>query len=282
MKDNDYIKELFKNKLEHVEISVRPELWNNIASSIGTSTSTVTTSSLFSVSKLIITSLTLVSLCVLTYYITVDDSTTEIESKSRNVSSNKVINNTFTVQKDSKKTNVLTKNLVASKSLVIQKDSLIIATLLSSSISENTIVQTNLPIDNNHSSSIDLIEIKDSNYSLDLPVVKTEEPLQTESHQTDLVVIDSKDFVFPNVFTPNNDGSNDKFELNSINLSDFSIVILNAKNETIYQSTTIDFSWDGRLQNGELVPAGRYIYYIVGQLPDGKPYTKINPLSIIY
>lgn len=282
MKDNDYIKELFKNKLEHVEISVRPELWNNIASSIGTSTSTVTTSSLFSVSKLIITSLTLVSLGVLTYYITVDDSTTEIESKSRNVSSNKVINNTFTVQKDSKKTNVLTKNLVASKSLVIQKDSLIIATLLSSSISENTIVQTNLPIDNNHSSSIDLIEIKDSNYSLDLPVVKTEEPLQTESHQTDLVVIDSKDFVFPNVFTPNNDGSNDKFELNSINLSDFSIVILNAKNETIYQSTTIDFSWDGRLQNGELVPAGRYIYYIVGQLPDGKPYTKINPLSIIY
>lgn len=282
MKDNDYIKELFKNKLEHVETSVRPELWNNIASSIGTSTSSVTTSSLFSVSKLIITSVTLVSLSVLTYYITVDDSTTEIESKSSNVSYNNEINNTPTVQKDSKKTNVLNKNLLASKSLAIQKDSLITATLRSSSISENTIVQTNLPIDNNHSSSIDLIDIKDSNYSLDLPVVKTEEPLQTESHQTDLVVIDSKDFVFPNVFTPNNDGSNDKFELNTINLSDFSIVILNAKSESIYQSTSIDFSWDGRLQNGELAPAGRYIYYIVGQLPDGKPYTKINPLTIIY
>ena len=282
MKDNDYIKELFKNKLEHVETSVRPELWNNIASSIGTSTSSVTTSSLISVSKLIITSVTLVSLSVLTYYITVDDSTTEIESKSSNVSYNNEINNTPTVQKDSKKTNVLNKNLLASKSLAIQKDSLITATLLSSSISENTLVQTNLPIDNNHSSSIDLIDIKDSNYSLDLPVVKTEEPLQTESHQTDLVVIDSKDFVFPNVFTPNNDGSNDKFELNTINLSDFSIVILNAKSESIYQSTSIDFSWDGRLQNGELAPAGRYIYYIVGQLPDGKPYTKINPLTIIY
>ena len=282
MKDNDYIKELFKNKLEHVETSVRPELWNNIASSIGTSTSSVTTSSLFSVSKLIITSVTLVSLSVLTYYITVDDSTTEIESKSSNVSYNNEINNTPTVQKDSKKTNVLNKNLLASKSLAIQKDSLITATLLSSSISENTIVQTNLPIDNHHSSSIDLIEIKDSNHSLYLHVVKTEEPVQTESHQTDLVVIDSKDFVFPNVFTPNNDGSNDKFELNTINLFDFSIVILNAKNETIYQSTSIDFSWDGRLQNGELAPAGRYIYYIVGQLPDGKPYTKINPLTIIY
>jgi gliding motility-associated-like protein len=282
LKDNDYIKELFKNKLEHVETSVRPELWNNIASSIGTSTSSVTTSSLFSVSKLIITSVTLVSLSVLTYYITVDDSTTEIESKSSNVSYNNEINNTPTVQKDSKKTNVLNKNLLASKSLAIQKDSLITATLLSSSISENTIVQTNLPIDNHHSSSIDLIEIKDSNHSLYLPVVKTEEPVQTESHQTDLVVIDSKDFVFPNVFTPNNDGSNDKFELNTINLFDFSIVILNAKNETIYQSTTIDFSWDGRLQNGELAPAGRYIYYIVGQLHDGKPYTKINPLTIIY
>ena len=282
MKDNDYIKELFKNKLEHVETSVRPELWNNIASSIGKSTSTVTTSSLFSVSKLIITSVTLVSLGVLTYYITVDDSTTKIESKSRNVSYNKVINNTPTVQKDTKKTNVLTKNLVACKSLAIPKDSLITATLLSSPITENTKGQTTLLIDNNHPSSIDLIEIKDSNYSLDLPVVKTEEPLQTESHQSDLVVIDSKNFVFPNVFTPNNDGSNDKFELNTINLSDFSIVILNAKNETIYQSTTIDFSWDGRLQNGELAPVGRYIYYIVGQLPDDKPYTKINPLTIIY
>jgi gliding motility-associated-like protein len=282
LKDNDYIKELFKNKLEHVETPIRPELWNNIASSIGTNASSVTTSSLFSVSKLIITSVTLVSLGVLTYYITVDDSTTEIESKSRNVSSNKVFNNTPTVQKDSKKTYVLTTNHVASKSLVIQKDSLITPILLSSSITENTISQTNLPIDNNHPSSFDLIEIKDSNHSIDLSDVKTYEPLQTESHQTVPVLTEFKDFVFPNVFTPNNDGSNDKFELNTINLSDFSIVILNAKNETIYQSTTIDFSWDGRLQNGELAPAGRYIYYIVGQLPDGKPYTKINPLTIIY
>ena len=89
-------------------------------------------------------------------------------------------------------------------------------------------------------------------------------------------------FVLPNVFTPNNDGSNDKFEINGINLSDFSLVIINSKNETVFQATDILFSWDGRLPNGELVSPGNYIYYIVGKTASKAAYTKIKQLTIIY
>jgi gliding motility-associated-like protein len=89
-------------------------------------------------------------------------------------------------------------------------------------------------------------------------------------------------FVLPNVFTPNNDGTNDKFEISGINLSDFSLVIINSKNETVFQATDILFSWDGRLPNGELVSPGNYIYYIVGKTASKAAYTKIKQLTIIY
>ena len=71
MKDNDYIKELFKDSLENLETPVRPELWNNVASSISASSAPVVGSTIFSASKLIIASITLLTIGGFTYYFSI-------------------------------------------------------------------------------------------------------------------------------------------------------------------------------------------------------------------
>jgi gliding motility-associated-like protein len=69
----------------------------------------------------------------------------------------------------------------------------------------------------------------------------------------------------PNVFTPNNDGSNDLFEIKSEGLTDFQLVILNESNKVIFNSSDASFSWDGTLSSGDPAPAGTYLYYLTAK-----------------
>ncbi|MFN0189349.1 MAG: PKD domain-containing protein, partial [Bacteroidia bacterium] len=66
----------------------------------------------------------------------------------------------------------------------------------------------------------------------------------------------------PNSFSPNNDGKNDFFEIKSIsNCVDFEIAIYNKWGQRIFESTEIDFKWDGLFKN-EKSPEGLYVYKI--------------------
>lgn len=66
----------------------------------------------------------------------------------------------------------------------------------------------------------------------------------------------------PNSFSPNNDGKNDFFEIPYIlNCVDFKIAIYNKWGQRIFESTEIDFRWDGKYQ-GEKSPEGLYVYKI--------------------
>lgn len=66
------------------------------------------------------------------------------------------------------------------------------------------------------------------------------------------------EITIPNVFTPNNDGENDNFELFVKNVTNFSIVIYNRWGEMIFSSNDMHFKWSG------------------DNLPDGVYYFKIN------
>jgi gliding motility-associated-like protein len=66
----------------------------------------------------------------------------------------------------------------------------------------------------------------------------------------------------PNSFTPNNDGNNDAFEIQSeCNIIDFNVIILNRWGEIIFESHDIDFKWDGFYHNKE-VPQENYVFSI--------------------
>lgn len=82
-------------------------------------------------------------------------------------------------------------------------------------------------------------------------------------------------FLVPNVFTPNNDGYNDDFEILGEHTSKFQLVILNRWGETLYETNDITLRWDGTYQ-GRQCADGVYFWIIKYQYPTEKTLTTIQ------
>lgn len=76
----------------------------------------------------------------------------------------------------------------------------------------------------------------------------------------------------PNVFTPNNDGSNDEFTLNTVNAVSLDLVILNRWGNVVYESSEdVDASWNGKVQNSGIeCNDGTYFYEFTITGEDGE------------
>ena len=74
-----------------------------------------------------------------------------------------------------------------------------------------------------------------------------------------VTVIENPIVVFPNAFTPNNDGINDIFKPVHGDIASYKIVILNRQGQIMYSGTDIDEGWDGT-RNGRPCPTGVYVY----------------------
>ncbi|HRO76175.1 MAG TPA: PKD domain-containing protein [Crocinitomicaceae bacterium] len=69
------------------------------------------------------------------------------------------------------------------------------------------------------------------------------------------------EYQIPNVFTPNNDGSNDEFLLiNPKNIKELEIVIVNRWGNVVYSSSDLNFKWNGKSNNGADCTNGTYFY----------------------
>jgi hypothetical protein len=68
-----------------------------------------------------------------------------------------------------------------------------------------------------------------------------------------------------NVITPNADGQNDVFDPRALQpeAEITLLLVMSDQGQTIYESKEVPI-WDGRLPNGELAPAGIYLYLIRG------------------
>ena len=88
----------------------------------------------------------------------------------------------------------------------------------------------------------------------------------------------SFELVIPNTFTPNNDGTNDLWQIRNIKFHpDSRLEIFNRWGTKLYESIGYDNDWNG-LYNGKDLPVDTYFYVIqVGD--DKKPYK--GPISII-
>jgi gliding motility-associated-like protein len=82
-------------------------------------------------------------------------------------------------------------------------------------------------------------------------------------------------FRVPNVFTPNNDGYNDDFEILGEYIDKFFLVILNRWGETLYQTNDINLRWDGTF-HGRQCAEGVYFWIIRYQYPTEKTPTTIQ------
>jgi gliding motility-associated-like protein len=86
--------------------------------------------------------------------------------------------------------------------------------------------------------------------------------------------------VLPNIFTPNGDRVNDVFMIEMTEKSEFQIIVLNAKNQTVFKSNDANFEWDGTMLNGDPAPTGNYLYYFSAKDLNGKDVTKSSILKI--
>ena len=86
----------------------------------------------------------------------------------------------------------------------------------------------------------------------------------------------------PNVFTPNGDGINDVFMLQTTNLTDISCVIFDRWGVKMYDvtSTTGNIAWDGKTLFGQPAPSGTFFYIIKATGKDTQSFEQKGTVSL--
>ncbi len=67
------------------------------------------------------------------------------------------------------------------------------------------------------------------------------------------------DFFAPNVFTPNGDGVNDKFEIIIKEIRNFNLVVYNRWGQVLFRSNSLENQWDGTYK-GQDCAEGAYFW----------------------
>lgn len=78
--------------------------------------------------------------------------------------------------------------------------------------------------------------------------------------EVDVSVVEG--LIVPNVFTPNNDGWNDVFDVRTSNVGPFKIEIYNRWGNVVFETTSPQISWDGTTAAGVAASPGTYYYVI--------------------
>lgn len=87
--------------------------------------------------------------------------------------------------------------------------------------------------------------------------------LGCSSTVTSTFVGTNSEVVFPNIFSPNNDESNDQFYINPkylVNVVKVEILIFNRWGQKMGEINDLNGTWDGRTMTGDQVPEGTYFY----------------------
>jgi gliding motility-associated-like protein len=85
----------------------------------------------------------------------------------------------------------------------------------------------------------------------------------------------------PNVFTPNNDGYNDYFEIQTSGIENYSLQIFNRWGMIIFESNSNGISWDGYNQAGVQCPDGTYYYVLRATAYSGKDFNRAGFVMLL-
>ncbi|MDX1652047.1 MAG: PKD domain-containing protein [Brumimicrobium sp.] len=108
----------------------------------------------------------------------------------------------------------------------------------------------------------------------------------TNSYST-IIYVDFPDLLFeiPNVFTPNNDNSNDEFLINYFQgqetITEFEIVFLNRWGNVLRTFDNPNFEWDGTTDNGSKIGDGTYFYKLYIKTKKDQEFNKHGFLHLV-
>jgi gliding motility-associated-like protein len=287
----DNIKDLFNEKLNGFEANVRPELWANISSQIGSTAATTAVGGMSVLVKSIIGISIAAAVGGLTFLALKEDNskvktqTTSISTDEKSTS----VTNSETIQ--------TTKKFEDSSVKGENNNSSEVSTQYTQEINSNNHLVVPPPIVDEESvvnNEFVYIEKKVADVATnDVQNNKVEENQKTNSENNDqnntIETVESNENSaveeesigkMTNIFTPNGDRVNDYLAVESKNVTDFSIVVLDQNSKIVYQSNESNFMWDGVGLNGEMVPAGNYVYYITARDLKGNLITKHSVLRI--
>jgi gliding motility-associated-like protein len=94
-------------------------------------------------------------------------------------------------------------------------------------------------------------------------------------------VIGEAVLMIPNVFSPNGDGMNDVFRVNSQYLSDLHIEIYNRWGVKVAEINKEMEGWDGRTLSGENAPDGTYYYILKARGYDGQEFEEKGTVTLL-
>ncbi|NDC28815.1 MAG: gliding motility-associated C-terminal domain-containing protein [Crocinitomicaceae bacterium] len=272
MIEKDYIKELFQDKLTSHEVPVRADLWTSVSSSIGGS-SVVATS--MSIATKIIIAVSVSAVAFVTFYLVNDKTSAPTPFKKEHPQEQKIIPvDTLKIEKEEVKKEEKLLPKQAEQRVDCEYD---FSTPENDSDLKSDFHKSNINKEIVTEKGPQKIEQQDPiirNNSTSTSEIVANPELTTKEQESTVLL--------PNIFTPNGDGKNDFLSIKIGEVTEFSVVILNQANKVIFTSNDPNFSWDGLAKNGEISPAGTYVYYISAKDLNGKLLTKYSNLTISY
>lgn len=93
----------------------------------------------------------------------------------------------------------------------------------------------------------------------------------------------TQQIVIPNVFTPNDDGINDCYQVIGVSqkCDEYHILIYNRWGTPVYENTDGSWCWDGKNQGGEDIPQGVYYYIITIKKKNGYQRKEHGTVTLI-
>lgn len=293
MEDKDNIKDLFNEKLNGFEANVRPELWANISSQIGaTSTATTVAVGMSLLTKSIIGISIAAAIGGITFFALKYDSsnkTTTVQDTISKQESSPTIQTPELNQNTEKSADsgVKIKRVEENSSPVERIQELNTSSTETNEFGqvENRIINNDVKPEVNKTTSHNSSTMQEDKNVSDKNETNPKETIVNNSstpieNQQESTIEEEAIGKLTNIFTPNGDRVNDYLSVESNNVSDFSIVVLDPNNKIVYQSNEANFIWDGIGINGEMVPKGNYVYYVTARDQKGKLISKHSVLRI--
>jgi gliding motility-associated-like protein len=296
LSDKDYIKDLFSEKLGNYEAKVNPELWNGIASQIGAAGTTAATG--ITIATKWIIGISIASVVAISAVVVmssseedpiIEDKIAEVQTNS--LEENKEQENTITTESEN--------NSAATTEVSVQErannGNIYPEEQTEVDPEERRLPEGGLAVAGESGGKAHEAEENTDKPESSKPLQREEQPKHTPdpiveepslpeeiAPEDSLVegVVNYHIGELKNVFTPNGDGVNDIFSIQSENLTEFTITIINAENKVVYQSSNPNFRWDGTNAYGEPVADGNYVYFITAKEFAGDKPKRYSPLLI--
>lgn len=303
MSKEDKIKELFAEKLGAHETPVNPELWNAIASQIGTAAA-VTSTGLSIVAKVII-SISAASIIGAGAYFITRNTADQVDTHEKQ--------NFQLITEDTSKSNEGVQEPEASEKSIEENNSIDVSTVDIKEIytgkgSPAKNPDKNQNDENSENHSLPLVKPdKNKDFSpfsnqptpnlvgeqpTPAPVAEKKAPVKIEEKQNKITESTDKTEVkteeakpsfeitkLPNVYVLN---ANGYFSIgHKGEYSDFQITIMDDRNNVIFSSNKPDFEWRGTDLTGNQIEQGNYIYIVTAKDLNGKAVNKYSRLTVI-